>query len=147
MPLFGAQTDSFLAHSGLDHSKPTRAVAFDEGKLDLNIIPPEFIEMQVGPFTSGIAKGYARDNWKQSLNTEEHDTFVDRRMNSLQRHTLLYRKGERVDPETGLSHMLLAQWNAGVVAWYEANDRRAKPLTLDRLKQGVQELFKPGVEL
>lgn len=103
---------------------PVRAMAFDAGKPDLSLVPADWSLAIVAPFQAGIDKGYARDNWKQSLNTEDHDAFVRKRLNSLERHTLALKDGEMYDAETGVHHGILAAWNGQVISWYDRSDER-----------------------
>jgi hypothetical protein len=72
------------------------------------------------------------DNWKQSVNTDDHDLFVRDRVGSLKRHLLAYRKGEFFDPDrpegyTGpdTTHLGHVAWNALAILWYYLNDTRS----------------------
>lgn len=71
---------------------------FDESKNRLDLIEPEFIE-GVGQVLTGGAEKYGANNWQGLDNAE------DRYYAAAMRHLLAYRRGEKVDPESGLSHL------------------------------------------
>lgn len=70
----------------------------DAGKLRLDLISPEFLEGLGAILTLGAAK-YAAENWKQCPEPFE------RYYSALQRHLVAFAKGQRVDKESGLSHL------------------------------------------
>lgn len=71
---------------------------FDVGKLDYTLVPFDALDEIVEVLGVG-AKKYARDNWKHVPNAEQ------RYQAAAFRHLTAYAKGERTDPETGLSHL------------------------------------------
>ncbi len=71
---------------------------FDAGKLDYTLVPWDGLEEIVKVLEFG-AKKYARDNWQQ---VENADT---RYLAAAFRHLVAYNQGERIDDETGLSHL------------------------------------------
>lgn len=75
----------------------------DNGKLQLNLIPPEVIEMLGEIYTYGANK-YGAGNWEKGF--EEGRLIAAGR-----RHDLAIAKGERLDPDSGLSHAAHAAWN------------------------------------
>lgn len=83
---------------------------FDEGKLDLDLMPVEWEEWIVRVFEEGLRKGYARDNWKKG--------FEERRlMNAARRHINRDRQGEHIDPDGGNPHLVKAAWNLLALHW------------------------------
>lgn len=99
--------------------------------LRVDLIPLSFIESLAKVLTRGAIK-YTKDgvpgdhNWKLSLNTDDHDSFVYDRTESLLRHYLSSKKGELLDPEvvTGaediqVTHYEAAAINALFANWYE----------------------------
>jgi hypothetical protein len=71
---------------------------FDAGKIDYTLLPWDGVEEIVKVLEFG-AKKYARDNWQHVLGAEQ------RYQAAAFRHMIAYNKGEKVDPETGLSHL------------------------------------------
>jgi hypothetical protein len=70
----------------------------DQGKNRLDLIEPEFIE-QVGEVLTFGAEKYGPNNWQKVENPE------DRYYAAAFRHLLAYRKGEKIDPESGKPHL------------------------------------------
>ena len=79
-------------------------IKHDEGKSMISLIDPKFIEGLAEVMTQGASK-YGRDNWQEC--TEPH-----RYLDALLRHTLKYWNGEKVDTESGKSHLYHIAFNA-----------------------------------
>lgn len=92
--------------------KPTEAVKFDEDKLDWTLLPFEALEDIVKVLEFG-AKKYARDNWRNG-----NGLGIGRVTKSLMRHLFAYLRGEKNDPETGLSHWAHIGCNVLFVLYY-----------------------------
>ena len=71
----------------------------DINKVLASEVTPRFILGTAQVLTFG-AKKYARGNWTKM--TEEDRVRIN---DSLLRHTYAYLSGEKLDPETGLSHL------------------------------------------
>ncbi len=71
---------------------------FDAGKLDYTLVPWDGLEEVVKVLEFGARK-YARDNWQQV------EGGMQRYQAAAFRHMIAYNQGEKVDPETGLSHL------------------------------------------
>ena len=71
---------------------------FDAGKVDYTLVPWDGLEEVVKVLEFGARK-YARDNWKHVEGGEQ------RYQAAALRHLIAYSQGEKVDPETGLSHL------------------------------------------
>jgi hypothetical protein len=71
---------------------------YDSGKPEYGLLPPLALEEVAKVLTVGAQK-YSRENWR----------FVDdgprRYFDALQRHVWAWKRGETLDPETGLSHL------------------------------------------
>ena len=79
-------------------------IKYDEGKPMVSLIEPKFIEGLAEVMTQGANK-YGRDNWQEC---KEPHRYLD----ALLRHTLKYWDGEKVDTESGKSHLYHIAFNA-----------------------------------
>lgn len=70
----------------------------DQEKNRLDLIEPEFIE-GVGKVLTFGANKYEPNNWQKVEDAE------DRYYAAALRHLIAWRKGEKTDPESGLSHL------------------------------------------
>lgn len=70
----------------------------DLGKLRFDLVDADFEEQLAKVITYGANK-YAPDNWKKV------EDPVNRYYAALRRHLAAWRKGEKVDPESGLNHL------------------------------------------
>ena len=73
----------------------------DHGKLPYHLLPPELMEGIAAVLQFGAAK-YAPRNWEQGM-------AWSRPFSALMRHMWAWWRGEKADPETGMSHL----WHAG----------------------------------
>jgi len=71
---------------------------FDGGKLEYGLLPPYALEETVKVLTFGAQK-YERNNW---IHVEDGPR---RYFDALQRHLWAWKKGEQIDPESGLHHL------------------------------------------
>jgi hypothetical protein len=71
---------------------------FDGGKLEYGLLPPLALEEDVKVLTFGAQK-YERDNWQQVPDSKR------RYFDALQRHVWAWKKGEKMDPESGINHL------------------------------------------
>lgn len=71
----------------------------DAGKNRLELIDPDFILLLGEVLTFGAEK-YEADNWKLMLPKD-----LERIKGALMRHEMAYFKGEKIDSESGLSHL------------------------------------------
>lgn len=86
---------------------------YDKDKPRLELIDPLFIE-ELGRVLAFGAQKYSPDNWREGID-------YTRIIASLKRHTLAFEKGEDIDPETGLSHVVHAACNCMFLYWYTLN--------------------------
>ena len=73
-------------------------VEHDTGKPDWSLLPLDATEKVVEVLTHGAEK-YSRDNWKEVPNAE------NRYYSAMMRHVVSFRRGEYLDPESGLPHL------------------------------------------
>ena len=86
----------------------------DKGKLERpELIDPDFLLGLSKVLAQGAAK-YSDNNWK-----EVND--INRYIGALQRHALNSQRGDKIDEDSGLSHMLHVAANAMFIYWYEQN--------------------------
>ena len=85
-------------------------IKFDHDKPDWTLLDLDIIEDVVKVLTYG-AKKYDRDNW--------HKVDKNRYFAAAMRHITDYQRGEKADPETGLSHLAHAQCCLIFLAWHE----------------------------
>ena len=76
----------------------TVGVKNDTDKNRLDLIEPEFIE-KVGEVLTFGANKYAPNNWQGVEDAE------DRYYAAAMRHLLAWRKGEKLDEESGINHL------------------------------------------
>lgn len=84
--------------------KNETGLKYDEGKARFDLIEPEFEEDVALILTMGANK-YAPNSWQ---NVEDG---VNRYYAALRRHINAWRKGEKTDPESGMSHLAHAACN------------------------------------
>jgi len=76
---------------------------YDSGKLRLDLIPPEIIQVLGEIFTFGCER-YGEGNWAKGLSE-------NRLIAAARRHDLAFAQGEEMDPDSGLPHLAHAAWN------------------------------------
>lgn len=69
---------------------------YDQGKLMLNLLPPEAIRAMGEVMTYGAVK-YGPDQWR--------GVEIERYEAALLRHLLAFKEGQKTDPESGLHHL------------------------------------------
>lgn len=85
---------------------------YDSDKLEWDLIPFETLEEVVKVLMYGTKK-YSKYNWQIVGNAEV------RYFNALLRHLFAFKKGEKTDPETGLSHISHALCCLIFLKWVE----------------------------
>lgn len=76
----------------------TKGLKFDTGKERYDLLPPEALHDIAKVLTYGAAK-YAPNNWKL-VDDPESRYFA-----AVQRHLWAWQRGEKLDPETNVSHL------------------------------------------
>ncbi|MCD5413671.1 MAG: DUF5664 domain-containing protein [Clostridiales bacterium] len=85
---------------------------FDTDKLRYSLVPPAATRALAEILTFGTEK-YAPNNWQLVCNPEERYT------DALLRHLESYRAGEKIDPESGFSHLKHAITNIAFLLHFE----------------------------
>ena len=84
----------------------------DRGKLRMSLFPVEALVGTLEVLELGAAK-YSPDNWKKVPNARER--YYDAAM----RHLLAWKGGEKLDPETGKSHIHHVACCVAFLQWFE----------------------------
>lgn len=87
---------------------------YDEGKLRYDLVPPEAMQEYVRVLTFGANK-YADRNWEGGI-------AYSRLFAAAFRHMFAFLLGERMDPETGISHLAHAICCLNFLLTYEIRD-------------------------
>ena len=87
---------------------------FDQDKPDWSLLPLNLLTGIVKVLTFG-AKKYARDNWMYVPDAK------NRYSSALMRHFAAWQSGEKVDEETGLSHLHHIGCCLVFLIWFEEN--------------------------
>jgi hypothetical protein len=93
-------------------------IKFDQGKIMVDLIVPEFIEDLAKVLTMGAQK-YGVENWKGNLEKR-------RILAALYRHLLKYHKGETYDDESKLNHLCHVAINAMFLYWYDECQKKVE---------------------
>jgi hypothetical protein len=106
--------DQMIAH--LERIKPKQGVKYDSDKLQWTLLPFRAINEVLEVLAFG-AKKYAADNWK--IVPEARTRYVDAAF----RHLSDWHLKERLDGETGKSHLAHAICCLLFLLWFEQEDR------------------------
>lgn len=88
-------------------------VKYDEGKIMMSLVEPEYIAETARVLTFGANK-YGIENWKKCDNPRRyHDALL--------RHLNAYARGEICDMETGVSHLAHASCCLMFLHYFEGN--------------------------
>lgn len=100
---------------------------YDLGKLRYDLLDPCFEEELVQVLTYGTQK-YADDNWKhvEPLRARYYAAF--------RRHVAAWRKGEKIDQESGLPHLAHAACCLMFISWADRRDGAAQVPSVRRRK-------------
>lgn len=86
---------------------------FDNNKPRMDLIEPEFLEGIAKVLTLGASK-YAPDSWKTQVAEPERRYYA-----AALRHLMAWKKGEKTDPESGLSHLHHAACNLMFLGFFD----------------------------
>ena len=89
---------------------------FDIGKVRFDLLLPEFEEEVAKVLTMGAEK-YEANNWQKV------DDAKDRYYAALRRHLNAWRKGEKIDEESGLSHLAHVACNAMFLMYFDGEEK------------------------
>lgn len=87
-------------------------INWKDGKPMLSLIPYKGLEFEARALMFGLVK-HGHDSWKALGSSPE--LFLDAAL----RHLNKYASGEKIDPETGLSHIAHCKANLGFLAHFE----------------------------
>lgn len=87
-------------------------VKWDRDKPKWYLLPFEEVEDIVRVMTFGAEK-YEPDNWMRVPDA------TNRYFDALMRHIAAWKKGELVDPETGITHLAHAGFNILCLMWFD----------------------------
>lgn len=93
--------------------KTDQGIRHDQGKLRMDLVPPEFIKAVATILTFGIeVEGYSPENWRKGL-------AFSRVTGSLKRHLNSHDLGELIDETSGYPHLWHAACNIAFLIGYE----------------------------
>jgi len=87
----------------------------DKEKIRMDLLPFDALEEVAKILTFG-AKKYSANNWQNVENAKE------RYEAALLRHLSAHKKGEKIDNDSGLSHLSHVACNALFLIWFELNE-------------------------
>jgi len=102
---------------------------YDGGKLEYGLLPPFALEETVKVLTFGAQK-YERGNWQKVPDSKR------RYFDAMERHIWAWKKGEQLDPESGIHHLahamccLMFLYEHDII--YSVNNDEVKNETIDR---------------
>ena len=97
--------------AGLEVVLVEEFMKFDKDKLQYNLIPPKAMRELAKVLTYG-AKKYKPNNWQK---VDDSTRYID----ALYRHLEAWRSGEKLDSESGLSHLSHALTNIAFLIHFE----------------------------
>ena len=112
-----------------------KGLKFDEEKIRFDLIPGDALEALAKVYTYGTKK-YSAQNWRKGLEWS-------RVFGALMRHAWAFWRGEEIDEESGLPHIMQAAWACFSLHVYSKTRREFD----DRIKDLVVEHdypIKPG---
>lgn len=89
-------------------------VKYDEGKLRFDLVPINAVTELAKVLSFGAAK-YAPNGWQKV------EDPINRYYAALLRHLFAWRAGEKIDPESGLSHLSHVITNVVFLLEFELN--------------------------
>lgn len=102
------ESNNFLKN---ENEEKTLGMKFDDGKPMWRLLPFRELREVVDILTFGVKK-YAVDNWKKVIPPER---YIDAAF----RHFTSWVEGEKIDPETGKSHLAHAVCNLLFLMWFD----------------------------
>lgn len=92
--------------------KSKTLMRMNKGKTKFSLVDLDFFELMAKDMMFGIQKGYPENNWKLPV---KHIGDIN---DSMLRHCIADIKGEFLDKESGLPHVVLMSIN-GMFKWYQ----------------------------
>ena len=100
----------------------------DEGKIDFNLITPDFLKEVAEILTKGASE-YGKNNWRRCKEPDRFNSAVMRHWNE-------YRRGVKVDKDSKKSH--LAHIVCSLMFLFELDNKTAFSGYCDKVKQPQQ---------
>lgn len=113
----------------------------DAEKVRYDLIPAGPLHLLACLYSGGAVK-YAEENWRRGISYK-------RLFSALMRHAWAWMRGENLDPETGLSHMVAVAWCAfGIIELQLQHDKPelddrfipCKPIDTTEYEQALKAL-------
>jgi hypothetical protein len=125
-----AQYEKDPVEQAHDRANAAMGLRYDQGKVRLDLIPPEWTWALGQVMTKGAEK-YAPRNWEKGM-------AWTKMIGCLSRHLIRFICGEKYDRETGCHHLAHAAWNALALMSYDIrqigqNDLVGKPEWLNEV--------------
>lgn len=89
------------------------AKKYDSDKIRLDLVPAEAVEA-IGEVLTFGAKKYSANSWQKL------PMFKERYYSALLRHLMAWKRGEKLDQESGLSYLKHAICNIAFLVWKES---------------------------
>jgi len=89
-----------------------KLMRMNKGKTRFDLLDWDFIELMAKDMMFGIEKGYSENNWKQPVKN------IGDINDSMLRHCIADSKGEFIDKESNLPHVVLMAIN-GMFKYYQ----------------------------
>ena len=105
------ECETTLASLKLEYEVVEEFLKFSGHKTRYDLVPPAFSEGVANVFTYGARK-YKPYNWTKAT---DPDCFIAAAL----RHLEAYRRGERLDPESGLPHLYHLAANAAMLDYFD----------------------------
>jgi hypothetical protein len=86
-----------------------------ENKVKPTLVHPDITEELARVFEFGMTK-YHKGSWQKFTPEQAMEVLPD----AAQRHFNQWLRGERLDSESGLPHLVCAAWNLLVTHWHES---------------------------
>ena len=91
------------------------AKKFDDGKARWDLVNMDIAEEEADILAFGAIK-YSANSWQDVPDAEE------RYFAALMRHLVAYRRGEVIDPESGMPHLAHARCNISFLRWFQIQE-------------------------
>lgn len=91
-----------------------KGTKYDQGKLEWTMYPWDAATEELKILMYGAEK-YEKDNWKK--------VEPDRYGNAIMRHVIAYLSGEKIDPESGMSHLAHVRCNAAFLMYFDGEKK------------------------
>lgn len=109
-------------------SKLISGCKYDDNKIRYDLIPSDSLHELAKVYTHGAQK-YEDDNWRKGMDWK-------RIMGAIERHYHAWKRGQEIDPDSGLFHLAQVAWGCFTLLNYSKTHPNLDTRTKD-LKEGV----------